>query len=380
MKKILIVGAGRLGKGFIGETFDRAGWRIAFMDKDARVIGNLNANRSYRVTVHREDRIEERTVSGYAAYTPKDALRLANDVMEADVVALAIYPEDFKDAIAWLSPGLRERAKHHPDKNLDILCLTNKNALMKAFEHEFFAHLETPDRIDWFKRRVSLRDTIIRRATDAADNASLHVRTTAVLSLLIQGPLSVPLHGVEWMEECDRVELLKDLKVFMVNGPHVTAAFAGYLKGYATLNQTMRDPECASLTQRVRDEIQNGILRAYPITKKELDKLSVFPQAQGEMEDYVTRVAYDPIRKLARHDRLTGIACVCMENGVAPDAIAASIANGFAYDHADDPQAVRLQLYIRENGIVKAIVRHCGIAPDSPLVGKIKRCYDNIAR
>ena len=30
MKNVLIVGAGRLGKGFIGETFDNAGWNITF--------------------------------------------------------------------------------------------------------------------------------------------------------------------------------------------------------------------------------------------------------------------------------------------------------------------------------------------------------------
>ena len=37
MKNVLIVGAGRLGKGFIGETFDNAGWNITFLDKDPKV-------------------------------------------------------------------------------------------------------------------------------------------------------------------------------------------------------------------------------------------------------------------------------------------------------------------------------------------------------
>ena len=33
MKNVLIVGAGRLGKGFVGETFDNAGWNITFLDR-----------------------------------------------------------------------------------------------------------------------------------------------------------------------------------------------------------------------------------------------------------------------------------------------------------------------------------------------------------
>ena len=42
MKRVLIIGAGRLGKGFVGETFDNAGWDITFLDKDQRVIDELN--------------------------------------------------------------------------------------------------------------------------------------------------------------------------------------------------------------------------------------------------------------------------------------------------------------------------------------------------
>ena len=41
MKQVMIVGAGRLGKGFFGETFDNAGWKIAFLDKDPRVVEEL---------------------------------------------------------------------------------------------------------------------------------------------------------------------------------------------------------------------------------------------------------------------------------------------------------------------------------------------------
>ncbi len=45
MKQVMIVGAGRLGKGFFGETFDNAGWKIAFLDKDPRVVEELKRDR-----------------------------------------------------------------------------------------------------------------------------------------------------------------------------------------------------------------------------------------------------------------------------------------------------------------------------------------------
>ena len=42
MRNVLIVGAGKLGKGFLGEVFDAAkDWKVSFLDKDPRVIENL---------------------------------------------------------------------------------------------------------------------------------------------------------------------------------------------------------------------------------------------------------------------------------------------------------------------------------------------------
>lgn len=378
MGNILIVGAGRLGKGFIGEVFDKANWKISFLDKDEKVIKNLNEKGCYYVTVHREDKIEERTISGYKAYTYKDIEKMREDIISADVIALVLYPEDFNYAIDKISDFLKDRIQKEPNKNLDILCLTNKNYLMNSFNEQFINKLNNDSYIKWYNEHVSLRDTIVRRGTDADDNASIYVRTTAVLSLLIQEPLLVPLNDVEWLECCDKLELLKDLKVFTVNGPHVATAFAGYLKGYKTINETLSDNDCLTLIENVHKEIYEGILKGYDISKEELDKLSVFPKAKGEMEDYIYRVAYDPIRKLSRNDRLTGIAMICIENGIEPDAIAQSIANGFAYDYEGDPHAMRIQKTIKEKGIEKAIVEYCGIESSSILYNKIKFYYNKI--
>ena len=141
MGNILIVGAGRLGKGFIGEVFDKANWKISFLDKDEKVIKNLNENGCYYVTVHREDRIEERTISGYKAYTYEDIEKMKEDIISADVIALVLYPEDFHYSIDKISDFLKYRIQKEPNKNLDILCLTNKNYLINGFNEQFINKL-----------------------------------------------------------------------------------------------------------------------------------------------------------------------------------------------------------------------------------------------
>lgn len=378
MNNILIVGAGRLGKGFMGETFDNAGWNLSFLDTDEKVINALNDKGLYKVTVHREDRIDNRVISGYKAYTYDDNYSCENAVVNANVMAMTIYPEEFSKAIAYIAKGLRKRVKINPKENLDVICLTNKNYLIPSFEKDFLQEMQTEEEKEWFKQHVAIRDSIVRRATDADTNYSLDVRTTAVLSLLVQSPLLNDLSKVEWIELCDNVELMKDLKVFTVNGPHVTAAFAGYLKGYKTLNETVEDTECMKLINQVHDEVYEGILREYRVNKADLDRLSIFPTAKGELEDHITRIAWDPIRKLARKDRLTGIACICMKNDFYPAGIVQSIANGFAYDNSVDPAAMEIQSYVKQNGIKKAIIKYCGLDENNVLVGKIQDAYTKI--
>lgn len=375
---ILIVGAGRLGKGFMGETFDNAGWQLYFLDTDKKVIDELNENGAYNVTVHREHRIDKRHISGYKAYNYDTEYSCKEAIVNANVIAMTIYPDDFPKAIDYLSTGLKQRILENPNKKLDIICLTNKNYLIPSFEKMFLDKLSSENEQIWFKQHVAIRDSIVRRATDADTNYSLDVRTSAVLSLLVQSPLFNDLSKVEWIELCDNVKLMKDLKVFTVNGPHVTAAFAGYLKGYTTLNQTVADPDCLKLINQVHDEVYEGILREYRVNKADLDRLSIFPKAKGELEDHISRIAWDPIRKLGRNDRLTGIACLCIKNDFCPTGIIQSIANGFAYDYKDDPSAVEIQNYIKDNGIQSAIIKYCGLEDNNILVKKIQEAYNKI--
>ena len=68
MKKVMIVGAGRLGKGFIAETFDRAGWGVVFLDKDPRVKEELDRKGEFHVRVHRTDVVENRVIRNFKTF------------------------------------------------------------------------------------------------------------------------------------------------------------------------------------------------------------------------------------------------------------------------------------------------------------------------
>ena len=41
MNHIVIIGAGKAGKAYLGEVYDAAGWNVTFLDKDSRVVEAL---------------------------------------------------------------------------------------------------------------------------------------------------------------------------------------------------------------------------------------------------------------------------------------------------------------------------------------------------
>lgn len=379
MKEAIIIGAGRLGKGFVGETIANSpAWNMTFIDADPVVINNLREAGSYHVTVHRSDRIEERTISDFEAYTWEHEA-ITDKIIQADLIMFVIYPEKIPEAVITLMDGLKARKVKNPNQNLTIIFLTNKNHMMKEIS-ELFTHQLTDTESIWFNKHVVLRDSIIRRSTDAESNQSLDIRTTAVLSLLIQGPLNVDISDIEWLEITDQLELLKDVKVFIVNGPHAAGAFMGYYSGYQTINQISSDASGAAFISAVEKEIKAGILAEYPLTEKQLDNLSVFPQAEGDMVDYIYRVAYDPIRKLSKGDRLSGSALMCYENGLTYNHITKAIAYGFLYDNPDDPQALLLQETIQKEGLPNVVERITGFPKTHEVYHAILRQYESLKR
>lgn len=374
MKNVLIVGAGRLGKGFVGETFDNAGWNITFLDKDPRVSEELKKHGCYYVKVHRVDEIQNRTITNFKAYSCDEGYSCMESFLGTDVIVLPLYPEDFEEAAGYLTKCFEEFYKVHPERRLTMICITNKNYLIPGITAAFRKDLSGGAK-EWFDQNVVIRDSIIRRSTDAQSNYDVHIDTVAVNSLLIQQPVNHDISDVEWMELTDKVEMLKDIKVIAVNGPHATLAYLGYLKGYSTIPESEADPEIGEVVKGVVEEITAAVMKEYPISPEELHNLVYFAPAQGVLPDSIYRVGYDPIRKLSKGDRLTGAAELCLKHGISFDAIAEAMAAGFQYAEPKDANAQKLQQEIRKSGIEQAVLKYTGLEEGSPIAQRVIEIY-----
>lgn len=259
---------------------------------------------------------------------------------------------------------------------MTLICLTNKNHIIKDIEAWYRNAIPSAQARDWFDSHVAIRDSIVRRSTDAETHYATQIDSTAVASLLIQTPLYNDISDVEWLEPRDHLEMLKDIKVFTINGPHATTAYYGHLKGYNTIPDASADPEVAALANAVHDVTIKAVMTEYPqITREALTDLEYLPKAKNELPDSIHRVAYDPVRKLAFKDRLMGVVQLCLKYNLDYSPLTKAIACGLAYYAEDDRASVNLQQQMQKKGLLTTTAQIIGLPKDHPVTLNVAQQY-----
>ena len=123
---IVILGAGRIGRGFVADLFAAAGYRLVLVDQSADLVAALRAAGRYTVVcAENAERRNDHVVAGYEAYTVGQRDEVTAAVATADLLAVAVFPDAFGTVAQSLLPGLAQRRQARPDAALDILLCAN---------------------------------------------------------------------------------------------------------------------------------------------------------------------------------------------------------------------------------------------------------------
>lgn len=378
MKSVLIVGAGRLGKGFVGETFFNANWEVAFLDNDIKVIEELNNKEEYIVRVHTTDNVFDNVISGYKAFFTDDNYSVMDSFLKSDLIMLPLYPKDFEEAAKYLAKCFEEQYKQNPKSKKTLICLTNKNKIINKITKYFRDSLESQETKEWFDANVVVRDSIVRRSTDADSNHSTNLITTAVASLLIQEPINVDFGDVKWLELRDKIEILKDIKVFTINGPHAATAYFGAYKGYVDIPSASDDPEIAELIKKIHDVTVDAVLYEFPVTREEIRELEYLPNAKDEMVDSIYRVGFDPVRKVGEGDRFMGVVKLCEKYDFDYSPISKALALAFLYDESKDENSQIIQDELKSGDVKKIVAKYIGRDETDEIVNQVADYYEKL--
>lgn len=360
-------GAGNIGRGFIGQLLHEAGYSITFLDVDNVVVDALKKQDSYRVIetggtglIHQINNFTALNSS-----TEPDAAIAA--IAEADILTTSVGPNVLKFLCPLVVAGLKARKSSKP-----LVVMACENAIRAT---------------DLFRAEIAAVDSSVLEkavyANTAVDRIVPPQKEGIGLDVLVESFSEWVIDGSGLQGNAPKIPgatFVSDLnpyierKLFTVNTGHATLAYVGQQQGCTTIVQAVNNPAVREIVTKVLNETSQVLVRRHGFdpaehakyVEKTLERFS-----DPELDDPVTRVGREPVRKLSRNDRLVAPAAYLAEWGVAPDALLQAI--GAALVFQDDSDA---GIEVLHNKIKRLIAEEfvsdvMGIEPEHPLAAQL---------
>ncbi|MDR2037723.1 MAG: hypothetical protein LBQ60_07360 [Bacteroidales bacterium] len=310
MKKLVLFGAGKIGRSFIGQLFSRSGYEVVFIDKDMEIINALNRDKSYNVHIcdEHDTIIPVTNVRGIPA---DHTYAILQEISSADIVSVSVGKNALPHIAGPLSAGLQQREKDHPGTPVDIILAEN----MRNASEYFYSLLERSLPGYPLSAQVGLVETSIGKMVPLLPVSAkdpLSVSAEAYNTLIVdKKAFKTPIPRIAGIDAKENMKAWVDRKLFVHNFGHAVVAYQGYLRHpeHTYIWEVLED---SAIREAARTSMQESatILQAmYPgeFTETELtdhidDLLSRF--GNRKLGDTVFRVGCDLYRKLSHDDRI----------------------------------------------------------------------------
>lgn len=387
MNKIVIWGAGKIGRGFIADLFHQGGYEITFIDSDRKLVDMLNRKREYSViTIPANDNRETSQVKGYSAYHTSEKENIPEILYNASLLAIATFPNAYYSISETLSEVIERRAKSEKSLPLDILVCAN--ILNPSFCLKELIMSRLSDRgQEYFNEMVGLVETLIIRIAIEANERQKSIDPLVVIT---NGYPEIPLDktafkgvlpDIKGLLYTDRINAEEIRKIYTYNMVHAVFAYAGARKKYRYVTECSSDPEILQLVKNTLSEVSEGLQIAFGFSALEMNEWNekvLVNMTNPVFQDTLIRIGADPVRKLGREDRLVGPALMCRKNGILPYFLSKVIAYAFLFDQPEDKGCQEIKEYIKARGIEETIANYCGLEKEKDLVWLIARLYEQI--
>lgn len=370
MKQAIHFGGGNIGRGFIGELLVRSGYEVTFVDVAEALVDEINTRCAYDIEVVGSVPKTIHVEHVRAINSNVNLEGLLDAFVTADIVTTAIGPNILKFIAPNIAKGLARRVATN-EAPLNIIACENMVGGSTVLKNFVYEHLDDTIK-DKVTRCIGFPDAAVDRIVPIQHNDDpllVKVEPFCEWDVDRKGVVGAEpqIEGLTWV---DNLEAYIERKLFSVNTGHASIAYIAYLKGIEDIASAMKDEEIVAFVRRVWAETSELLIEKYGFDR---EKHAAYIYTAEErfknphLSDAVTRVARGPKRKLGAKDRLVSPASQLMERGRKPEALATVIAAALHFDFADDPEAVEVQNYIKENGIEKAITHFTEISAGTEL-------------
>jgi len=386
---IVIWGAGRIGRGFIGDIFYQAGYQLVFIDESESLIKQLlQANKFTVVRAKTEHQIDRQVITGFKAFSTGQEKEIQEAVNTCNIVALAVYPQNFEKAAQEIAKYIWVRKNEHIESPINIIVCTNLVHAGPIFKSHLYKGLTT-EQSKYFDEKVGIVESLVIRI---APDPPVEEQGKDPLIVWTNGYPELPVENAAFKGEIPKISslrLVKDMraeemrKIYTYNMCHAVLSYHGHMMGYSLLVESLADSRIRHEAEGALQEVSEALQKEYGFTQDEMKDWirGVIEQTDNPtVGDTIQRSAADPMRKLRREDRLIGPTLLCIKNDTKPNFLIRAISAAFHYHHVDDDASVKLQEMIKQKGLSQTIVETCGfLATEKELVQQIEKEYKRVA-
>jgi mannitol-1-phosphate 5-dehydrogenase len=332
--KALILGGGKIARGFIAHLLHLSKASFVFVDVNEDLVKLINQRRRY--TIHIMGNEEKNCeISDARAIHLMDKASIVNELAGTDIIFTCVGGKNLQMLGSVLADVLREAFRQSiVDKPLNIVTCENWKNPAGELAHVIKENLLEPY-LSQFDQLVGVTEAVVMRSgvespaeVQQADPLSVHVSNYWELPIDRERIIGAPpsLFGCTYI---DQFSGFLERKFYTYNAANGTVSYIGFLKNHRYLFEAATDPDIVPILDGVYKETCAALAQKYGIDLAEQETFARSSKAKLQdpnIVDYIERNARDPIRKLGPDDRLVGSARLCMQYGIVPHHLAIAIA------------------------------------------------------
>ena len=382
-KIALHFGAGKIGRGFIAELLHDSEYEIVFGDVVEEIVESINKEKEYSLFLI-DHNYKEKIIDKVSAYSNiKEPEKLINVMCDAEIITTSVMATNLPKIAPLIAQGLKKRLELG---KVPVIIMACENAIMgtdilkKAIIEN---NILTEEQID--KIAVFPNTAVDRMVFDGEHGGKKGIEIGDAYELVIEknkliDPDYEPIKGAEYVDD-----LMKYLqrKIYIINCGHAISGYLGQtLKGYEIVQDALRDPELLPQIREAMLESISALEKKYHFDHESLveymETMMIKRFTTPGVEDPISRVSREPIRKIAPNDRIMWPAFICEEYGLKNDYLLKGVACALLFKSKGDTQAEELQRFIKDNGVEAAIIKYTGVEKDSKMYNTILEEYNKL--
>ena len=346
MKKIVVIGAGKTGRGFIGRLLQEADREIIFIDKNSDLVDKLNREKQCCVSFF-GNRREPVLVDNYTAYTWENS-----DIEDAELILVSVGGQNLKDVGAQLSKLLQD------DRRYYLITCENASNPAKTLKEAIGG------------KNVSVSEATVFCTTIESDGYNINSENYPYLQCNAQ-LLDGYVPDVPSFKAIDHFSNFLTRKLMTYNAASCVIAYNGALLGYTDYGEAANDPRILKLLDKNYAATNLAMCKAFGYELQDQQEFAALSKAKfcdRTIVDTIARNAREPHRKLSSNERIIGAARLLQENGEDTSVLVLTAAAAILYRDSSDTAWTAIQ---SENSPAEILKTVCGLKEEDLLYQKI---------